>query len=210
MTVSQNGSVILTRWYPGTHYMKEIDGTVVKEFTYIGGDAYTAPVIAVKFAKLTTYYYILRDYLGNVMQIINTSGAVTAEYSYDAWGRMRNPQTWVPYAPGSEPTLFTRCGFTGHEHLPWFNLVNMNGRLYDPLTARFLSPDQVIQDPGSTQNLNRYTYAFNNPLKFSDITGNISSQQYRGDFIYSRGTRYHYCMNADGSGGYYSSEDGSL
>ncbi|MDY6293130.1 MAG: RHS repeat-associated core domain-containing protein [Bacteroidales bacterium] len=31
--------------------------------------------------------------------------------------------------------------YCGHEHLPEFNLLNMNARLYDPWTARFLSPD---------------------------------------------------------------------
>jgi hypothetical protein len=30
-------------------------------------------------------------------------------------------------------------GFTGHEQLPRYNIINMNARLYDPLTARFLS-----------------------------------------------------------------------
>ena len=35
----------------------------------------------------------------------------------------------------------------GHEHLPWFNLINMNGRVYDPLIAEFLSPDNYVQNP---------------------------------------------------------------
>ena len=34
-------------------------------------------------------------------------------------------------------TLFDR-GFTGHEHLPQFELINMNGRVYDQFLARFL------------------------------------------------------------------------
>lgn len=53
---------------------------------------------------------------------------LTAEYSFDVWGRMRNPSMLVNYAPGSEPALFVAGrGFTDHEHLPWFNLINMNG-----------------------------------------------------------------------------------
>jgi RHS repeat-associated protein len=47
----------------------------------------------------------------------------------------------------------------------------MNGRLYDPLTGRFLSPDNYIQNPGFTQNFNRYSYCYNNPLKYSDPSG---------------------------------------
>jgi hypothetical protein len=47
----------------------------------------------------------------------------------------------------------------------------MNGRMYDPLVGRMLSPDPFIQAPGSTQGLNRYSYCFNNPLKYTDPSG---------------------------------------
>jgi hypothetical protein len=49
----------------------------------------------------------------------------------------------------------------------------MNGRLYDPKLHRFLSPDNFVQDPYNTQNYNRYSYAMNNPLMFSDPSGEI-------------------------------------
>ena len=62
-------------------------------------------------------------------------------------------------------------GFTGHEHLDDFNLINMNGRMYDQILAMFLSPDPFIQSPGETQNFNRYAYVMNNPLKYTDPTG---------------------------------------
>ena len=62
-------------------------------------------------------------------------------------------------------------GFTGHEHLPWFGLINMNARLYDPQVGQFLSPDPVIQMPDNSQNLNRYSYCLNNPLTAVDENG---------------------------------------
>ena len=46
-----------------------------------------------------------------------------------------------------------------------------NGRLYDPIIARFLSPDNNVQMPDYTQNLNRYSYCINNPLKYTDPNG---------------------------------------
>ena len=93
------------------------------------------------------------------------------ELSYDAWGRLRNPATQVAYTPGSEPALFIGRGYTGHEHLPWFGLVNMNARLYDAALGRFLSPDPYVQAPNFTQNFNRYAYCFNNPLIYTDPSG---------------------------------------
>ncbi len=47
----------------------------------------------------------------------------------------------------------------------------MNARLYDPLLGRFLSPDPYVQAPDFTQNFNRYSYALNNPLKYTDTDG---------------------------------------
>jgi RHS repeat-associated protein len=61
--------------------------------------------------------------------------------------------------------------FTAHEHLDDFCLINMNGRMYDPVLAMFLSPDPFIQSPETTQNFNRYAYVLNNPLKYTDPTG---------------------------------------
>jgi len=66
-----------------------------------------------------------------------------------------------------------RRGYTGHEHMPEFGLINMNGRLYDPLLGRFLSPDPYVQMPDFSQNYNRYSYCLNNPLKYTDPSGEL-------------------------------------
>ena len=71
--------------------------------------------------------------------------------------------------------LFDR-GFTGHEHLWNFGLINMNGRMYDPVMSSFLSPDNYMQDPTTQQGFNRYAYCAYNPLKYVDPTG----EQYFG------------------------------
>ncbi len=73
--------------------------------------------------------------------------------------------------PGNEPALLLGRGYTGHELLPWFGLINMNARLYDPQVGRFLSADPYVQAPDFTQAFNRYSYALNNPLKDTDETG---------------------------------------
>ena len=104
-----------------------------------------------------------------------SDGTSVATYSYDAWGRMRDPQSLTPYASTSQPTLLLGRGYCGHEHLSNFGLINMNARLYDPVLGRFLSPDPYVQSPDFSQNFNRYAYALNNPLKYTDPTGNIIS-----------------------------------
>lgn len=49
----------------------------------------------------------------------------------------------------------------------------MNGRMYDPKLGRFLSPDPYVQSPTNPQNFNRYSYCLNNPLKYTDPSGEI-------------------------------------
>jgi RHS repeat-associated protein len=46
-----------------------------------------------------------------------------------------------------DPSLVFDRGYTGHEHLDEFGLINCNARLYDPVLGRFLSPDPYVQDP---------------------------------------------------------------
>ena len=64
-------------------------------------------------------------------------------------------------------------GYTGHEHLQGVELIHMNGRLYDARLHRFLAPDNYVQDPYNTQNFNRYGYVYNNPLMYTDPSGEV-------------------------------------
>jgi len=49
----------------------------------------------------------------------------------------------------------------------------MNGRIYDPVLARFMTADPFIQAPGNLQSYNRYAYVNNNPLGYTDPSGYI-------------------------------------
>ena len=70
-----------------------------------------------------------------------------------------------------EEKNITNRGFTGHEHYPYFKIINMNGRLYDPVIGRFFSPDKYVANSTFTQDFNRYSYARNNPLHYTDPSG---------------------------------------
>jgi len=108
--------------------------------------------------------------------LTNVSGNVVEKYAYDPWGARRNPNDWTQN--DSRTSWITNRGYTGHEHLDLFNIINMNGRVYDPLTAMFFSPDPFIQSPDNWLNYNRYSYCLNNPTMFIDPTGYQSIKQY--------------------------------
>lgn len=112
---------------------------------------------------VTTLHYIHKDHLGSWTVISDGEGHIEQENHFDAWGCCSN----------ADGLLFDR-GFTGHEHIRGTGLINMNGRLYDPLTSSMLSPDNNIQMPDFTQNFNRYAYCLNNPLTYTDPDGNTA------------------------------------
>lgn len=172
MNLKKNNQVQLNKYYWGNQYEFETGVAGSKEILYLGGDAYSAAAVYVKEGSgAWAVYYLCGDYLGNITHIINSSGVVKQELSYDAWGRLRNPANQALYAVGTEPALFLGRGYTGHEHLTAFGLINMNARLYDPVIGRFLSPDPRLQNPYSSQNYNRYSYCLNNPLAYTDPNG---------------------------------------
>lgn len=162
----------LTRHYLGDIYEIDNKNGVIEEKLYLGGNFYNAYAVYIKKNNIWQLNYIYRDYLGSITHITDNKGALLAEYSYDAWGRLRNPANMSVYTPGTEPELKLSRGYTGHEHLTSFNLVNMNARLYDPLIGRFLSADPYIQ-LDNLQGFNRYTYGMNNPLCYVDESGEI-------------------------------------
>ena len=126
---------------------------------------------------MNTFRYTHKDHLGSWHTITDEQGALLQELSYDAWGTRRDPATWLPYGQFTAVVdpLFDR-GFTGHEHLDGFGLINMNGRMYDPALSRVLSVDNYIQAPEFSQSFNRYAYCMNNPLKYTDPDGGVDIQ----------------------------------
>ena len=120
-------------------------------------------------------YQRFTDQQGNILSVVDENGGRVFDATYDAWGR----QT---------VTLNTIClhrGYTGHEMMGEFGLINMNrrslarsgesnGRVYDPTLGRFLSPDNYVQAPDNSQSFNRYSYCLNNPLKYTDPSGELA------------------------------------
>lgn len=101
------------------------------------------------------------DNLGSVTRLYDSSANELFNASYDAWGNQTLYRNDIEF----------HRGYCGHEMLPDYGLINMNGRLYDPQIGRFLSTDNFVQEPWNSQNFNRYSYCLNNPLKYTDPSG---------------------------------------
>jgi len=117
-----------------------------------------------------TRSYMHKNHLGSVVAVSDDSANIT-HYSFDAWGNRRDASDWSALSTFDHSSLATDRGFTGHEQLDHLDLVHMNGRIYDPVIGRMISPDPLIQAPENLQSFNRYSYVFNNPLTHTDPSG---------------------------------------
>ena len=183
MKTLEGGSLKKTKYYSNGLYEKIVnDLGQTKEINYISGSSGLAAVFIKDFDSSQKMYYVHQDYLGSILALTNESGAVAERYYFDAWGNRKNPSNWSQ--SDSRTNFILDRGFTGHEHLDHFNLINMNGRVYDAKLGSFLSADPVIQAPNYTQDLNLYSYAYGNPLKYTDPSGYFEAP--RPDSRYER------------------------
>jgi RHS repeat-associated protein len=164
-----NGIINLKYFYPG--YEKNISGSITQEIYYINAPTGLCAMYVVENG-VGNMYYVYNDHLGSILKLTDANGVSIAEQNFDAWGRNRNPNDWTYTGVPSIRSWLYR-GYTGHEHLPKFDLINMNGRCYDPILGMMLSPDNFVQQSDNTQNFNRYAYCLNNPLKYSDPSGDF-------------------------------------
>lgn len=145
---------------------------------YIAGGSGPVAVYTRKSTGTNEVHYLTRDHLGSIDSITDSTGTVETKLSYGAFGERRNATGWSgnPTAGAwTEITDGTRRGFTFHEMLDNLNLTHMNGRVYDQTIGRFLSADPFVPDPGFTQSFNRYSYVYNNPLRYADPSGFMPS-----------------------------------
>lgn len=170
-TVTVVDGITETKYYCGGLYEEVQNGSEIKKISYIFADGESIAIFEQSTVNGDKLLYLHKDHLGSVQALTNESGVLVQELSYDAWGKRRNPIDWEYYNSISAANSWTPWGFTGHEHMDMFDIINMNGRMYDPELGRFLSPDPLAQAPDYTQGLNRYIYCLNNPLSLYDPTG---------------------------------------
>ncbi|MGS2724925.1 RHS repeat-associated core domain-containing protein [Porticoccus sp. GXU_MW_L64] len=145
--------------------------------TSIGSNILHMEILHQSFAITTEIEYLHRDHLGSVDTITDENGNLLQRMAFEPFGS-RKDSDWFRNIDTSELdslldnlNIRTSRGFTGHEHLDRTGFIHMNGRVYDPVLGRFLSPDPYVQLPASSQNWNRYSYVLNNPMSFVDPSG---------------------------------------
>jgi RHS repeat-associated protein len=133
--------------------------------------------------------YLHRDHLGSPELITDSAGLEIVRPSFGAYGERRDGTDWSGPPSAADLTDIantSRRGFTGHEHLDSVGLIHMNGRVYEPVAGRFLGVDPILA-LGLSQDVNSYSYAWNNPLSVTDPSG----------LVENRDMTVHQCISCD-------------
>ncbi len=137
--------------------------TVTSKYIFLGGRRIAA--IENDGTEVKTYFYH-SDHLGGSNTITDEAGKQVELIEYTPYGEVSRHEV-------DPETRERRHKFTGQEEDKETGLCYYGARYYDPEIGRFISPDSVVQDSSDPQFLNRYAYARNNPVTFTDPTGNI-------------------------------------
>ncbi len=108
--------------------------------------------------------FYMTDHLQSSTLITDESGEVLQRMDYEPYGAMIENSR-------SQNSEGLRHTFTGRESDGETRLLYCGARYYDPVVGMFISPDQLIPNSDDPQLFNRYAYARNNPMVYSDPSG---------------------------------------
>ena len=171
--VAKHGTATETTIYAGGQFEKVTRGGVTTWRHYVPSPGGVALHLRYSDGTPAAMRYLTLDHLGSTDRIVDATGKVLVAESFGALGSRRNAAWTGPpdAAELAKIAALTRDGFTGHEQLDNLDLIHMNGRVFDPRLGRFISADPYVTLPFDGQGLNRYAYALNNPLAFTDPSG---------------------------------------
>jgi RHS repeat-associated protein len=148
------------------------DRTSGSTVTYAHGPGVDRP-LAKQSGAATSYF--LADHLGSIIAETNTAGEVTLEREFDPYGAPLSGGTNSGYA------------YTGREWDSETSLAYHRARYYDPSLGKFLAEDPLRREINAIPFAAPppYSYAENNPLKFTDPSGYLSCLAKAGlNFLY--------------------------
>ena len=143
--------------YNGSKVMRETSGGVAIDFIY---DVDGRP-FAMK--RNGAYYYYILNLQGDVVMLVNASGATVASYEYDPYGK-------VISATGSMASI-NPLRYRGYYYDQETGMYFLQSRYYDPAICRFINADSFASTGQGILGYNMFAYCGNNPSNTLDITG---------------------------------------
>lgn len=115
-------------------------------------------------------YTYAHNYQGDIIAILDSTGAIVVEYYYDAWGRQYSVTGSMKDTLG-KLNPFRYRGYVYDEET---SLYYLRSRYYNPLWGRFINADTVLGKVGALGSHNLFAYCGNNPSNYEDPDGNYA------------------------------------
>ena len=131
-----------------------------------------------------TEFYYKKNIQGDVLAIMDNTGAEIVQYVYDAWGNHKTlvlengAYTATPTTEISQAYLRI-ANFNPYRYRSYYydvetGLYYLNTRYYDSEVGRFINADDVSNVEAEEINgLNLYAYCLDNPVMLTDDNGNV-------------------------------------
>ena len=117
--------------------------------------------------------YLTTDHLGSPRIITDENGQVISRRDFQPFGEEITTSQRTPGLGYTDDTV--RQKFTSYERDTETNLDFAQARYYSYGYGRFTSPDPLAASANviRPQSWNRYSYSYNNPIRFTDPSGII-------------------------------------
>lgn len=160
--ITQNGRVVRQSW----------SGNVL-DFFYDSQQRPYAVTYKPADGAAATYYYIT-NLQGDVVALIDSSGSLAAEYTYNAWGASLT----MPYGGAGAGAVWPPIAelnplrYRGYYYDAETGFYYVSSRYYDPEIGRFINADDIAYlGMGGLTSCNLFAYCGNNPVMGYDPYG---------------------------------------
>ena len=112
-------------------------------------------------------YYFRKNFRGDVLAVLNASGEVVVEYSYDPWGNILAVTGTLASTLGADNPFRYR----GYYYDTETGFYYVSSRYYDPEVGRYLNADGYVSTGQGILGNNMFAYCGNNPVNNCDPSG---------------------------------------
>ena len=162
-----------------TYYEVDENNNIVKQYELVDGVesnviefVYGSDGSPVYFTYNNATYYYEKNMQGDIVGILDANGNTVVEYSYDIWGKLLS----ITGSLASTIGQINPLRYRGYYYDTETQLYYLQSRYYSPDLMRFISQDDPVLSnlQGLPLGSNLYIYCLNNPVMYSDPSGEIA------------------------------------
>ncbi len=152
----------------------------------MGGQYYGLRLSTIQAPNTASWYYFVFNLQGDVIGLLDSTGAVIARYEYDAWGKILSVKNAAGQAI-TDPTHVANINpirYRGYYYDSETGFYYLKSRYYDPVTGRFLNADGMVDTGQGLIGTNMFAYCENTPVMYCNPTGKSKIYIIESDWIY--------------------------